>query len=201
MPDLGSGSWPVRISGAFGNSYDGAWSVLEMTLVLGSASVALVQGLAPVTLVLDSTRSTEDKRGLGKWLLTNQYRTSSGFPGGTGGKEPACQWRRRRFDPWVRKIPWRRAGQLIPVFLPGESLGQRSLAAQALQGYTESDKTEVTQHACTEVHGTAVQGWAAALQRLVFDPGQSIGLGHTYLPLTFLLGNRSISDTSFVKMP
>ena len=94
MPDLGSGSWPVRISGAFGNSYDGAWSVLEMTLVLGSASVALVQGLAPVTLVLDSTRSTEDKRGLGKWLLTNQYRTSSGFPGGTGGKEPTSQYER-----------------------------------------------------------------------------------------------------------
>jgi len=31
------------------------------------------------------------------------------------------------FDPWVRKIPWRRAQQPIPVFLPGESPGQRSL--------------------------------------------------------------------------
>ena len=32
-----------------------------------------------------------------------------GFPGGTSGKEPACQRRRhkrRGFDPWVRKIPW-----------------------------------------------------------------------------------------------
>ena len=63
-------------------------------MVLGSSSVALVQGLAPVTLVLDSTRSTEDKRGLGKWLLTNQYRTSSGFPGDANVKEPACQCRR-----------------------------------------------------------------------------------------------------------
>ena len=26
------------------------------------------------------------------------------------------------FDPWVGKIPWRRAWPLIPVFLPGESL-------------------------------------------------------------------------------
>ena len=26
-----------------------------------------------------------------------------------------------RFDPWVRKIPWRRAGQPTPVFMPGES--------------------------------------------------------------------------------
>ena len=33
------------------------------------------------------------------------------FPGGTRGKEPACQCRRRKgcgFDPWVRKIPWKR---------------------------------------------------------------------------------------------
>ena len=35
---------------------------------------------------------------------------------------------RRRLDPWVGKIPWRRAGQPTPVFLPGESHGQRSLA-------------------------------------------------------------------------
>ena len=31
------------------------------------------------------------------------------------------------FDPWVRKIPWRRAWQRTPVFLPGESHRQRSL--------------------------------------------------------------------------
>ena len=37
--------------GAFGNSYNGAQSISEVTLVLGSTSVALVQGLAPVTLV------------------------------------------------------------------------------------------------------------------------------------------------------
>ena len=32
----------------------------------------------------------------------------SGFPGGSDGKESACQCRRCGFDPWVRKIPWRR---------------------------------------------------------------------------------------------
>ena len=54
-----------------------------------------------------------------------------GFPGGANGKEPYCQCRRYercRFDPWVRKIPWRRAWQPTPVFLSGESHGQRSLA-------------------------------------------------------------------------
>ena len=45
--------------------------------------------------------------------------------------------RRRRFDPWVGKIPWRRERQPTLEFLPGESHGQRSLA-----GYKESDTTE-----------------------------------------------------------
>ena len=36
--------------------------------------------------------------------------------------------RRCEFDPWVRKIPWRRAWQPTPVFLPGKSYGHRSLA-------------------------------------------------------------------------
>ena len=54
-----------------------------------------------------------------------------GFPDGTSGKEPACQCRRHkrlRFDPWVRKIPLEEATATILEFLPGESLGQRSLA-------------------------------------------------------------------------
>ena len=51
---------------------------------------------------------------------------------------------RRRFDPWVRKIPWRRAWQPTPVFLPGEPHGQRSLAGYSPWGGTESDTTKVT---------------------------------------------------------
>ena len=39
--------------------------------------------------------------------------------------------KRRRFHPWVGKIPWRRAWQLTPVF-PGESHGQRSLVGYSL---------------------------------------------------------------------
>ena len=52
-----------------------------------------------------------------------------GFPGGASGKEPACQCRGQKrggFDPWVGKIPWRRKWQPPPVFLPGESCGQRA---------------------------------------------------------------------------
>ena len=45
------------------------------------------------------------------------------FAGGTNGKEPRGQCRRSRFDPWVRKMPWRRAWQLAPVVLPGNFHG------------------------------------------------------------------------------
>ena len=62
------------------------------------------------------------------------------------GIEPTCQCRkhkRHRFDPWVGKIPWRRAWQLTPVFLPGESHGLRNLVGYSPWGCKESDTTEV----------------------------------------------------------
>ena len=42
-------------------------------------------------------------------------------------------------------VHWRRKWQPTPVFLPGESQGQRSLVGCRLWGYTELDMTEVTQ--------------------------------------------------------
>ena len=66
---------------------------------------------------------------------------------GPSGKELAHQCRRHKrlgFDPWIGTIPWRRAWQPTPVFLPGESHGQRSLACYSLWGHKESDTTEVT---------------------------------------------------------
>ena len=59
--------------------------------------------------------------------------------------------KRYRFDPWVRKISCRRAWQPTPVFLPGESHGQRSLEGYGPESHKESDTTEATQHAC--IHG------------------------------------------------
>ena len=79
-----------------------------------------------------------------------------GFPGGTG-KEPACQcsrYKRCGFDPWVRKIPWRRTWQPTPVFLPGESHGQRSLRGYSSQGGKEWDMNEATQHTPSHTHIT-----------------------------------------------
>ena len=58
------------------------------------------------------------------------YTHIKSFPGGASGKESACQWKghkRAQFDPWVGKIPWRRKWQPSPLFLLGESHGQRSM--------------------------------------------------------------------------
>ena len=53
------------------------------------------------------------------------------------------------FDPGIEKILWRRAWQPTPVFLPGESHGQRSLVGYSPQGRKESDMTEAT---CMHAH-------------------------------------------------
>ena len=71
---------------------------------------------------------------------------------GAYGKESVCQcrrYKRRGFDPWVRKIPWRRAWQPTPVFFPGEPHGQRSLAGYSPWDRKTSDTTEATEHAHT----------------------------------------------------
>ena len=53
---------------------------------------------------------------------------------------------RHKFDPWVRKIPWRRAWQPTPVFLPGESHGQKSQVGYSSWGHKELGMTEVAWH-------------------------------------------------------
>ena len=55
--------------------------------------------------------------------------------------------KRRGFDPWVRKMPWRR--QPTPGFLPGKSHRQRSLAGHSPWSHKELDMTE---HAYTAIN-------------------------------------------------
>ena len=61
------------------------------------------------------------------------------LPWWLSGKKLACQCRRHRFNPWVRRIPWRRKWQPTPVFLPGKSRGQRNLAGYSPWATKESD--------------------------------------------------------------
>ena len=67
-----------------------------------------------------------------------------GFLGGGVVKESTCQCWRHGFDPWVRRISCRRKWQPTPVFFPGQSHGQRSLAGYNPWGHKESDRTEHT---------------------------------------------------------
>ena len=61
---------------------------------------------------------------------------------GSDGKTACLQCRRPGFDPWIRKIPWRRKWQPTPVLLPGKSHGQRSLVGYSPWGCKEQDTTE-----------------------------------------------------------
>ena len=91
-----------------------------------------------------------------------------GFPGGASGKEPACQCRlrdaltwgvkRRQLDRWVRKIPWRREWQTTPVFLPGESHGQRSLVGYSPYRFRHNWSNLAWQSLLLKEHCQGTQG-------------------------------------------
>ena len=76
-----------------------------------------------------------------------------------GDKEPACQCRRCEFASLVGKIPWRRKWPPTPVFLPGKSHGQRSLAGYSPCGRKKSDTVDwVAERACT--HTLSSYDWS-----------------------------------------
>ena len=53
-----------------------------------------------------------------------------------------------------RRSPGRGHWQLTPVFLPGESHGQRSLVGYSPGGHKESDPTEATYHAHSQAYNS-----------------------------------------------
>ena len=59
----------------------------------------------------------------------------SGLPWWLSGRVPTCQCRRCGFNPWAGKITCRRKWQPIPVFLPGKSHRQKSLAGYSPWGH------------------------------------------------------------------
>ena len=82
--------------------------------------------------------------------IRNFYQVSLlfNFPGVASSiKNPQVKAGRRksyRFDPWLGKIPWMRARQHTPVFLPRVFHRQRNMSGCSPLGCTESDRTEVT---------------------------------------------------------
>ena len=102
-----------------------------------------------------------------------------GFPGGTSGKEPACQCRRQKrrgFDPWLWKIPWRRTWQPTLVFLPGKSHGERSWAGY--RHLVAISKADVSQHTHTHWRLTSLLFCSSVVPSFF----RLHGLQHTRLP-------------------
>ena len=82
---------------------------------------------------------------LGACSVDISHVNCSCFPGGSVIKTlpaNAGRHRRCRFNPWVRKIPWRKKWQPTPAFLPGKFNGQRSLAGYSTWPHKKLDMTE-----------------------------------------------------------
>ena len=75
-------------------------------------------------------------------MRDGMYTDCTELPRQLSGKDSACQRRRQGFHPGMGKILRRKKWQPTPVFLPGESHGQRRLAGYSPQGYKELDTTE-----------------------------------------------------------
>ena len=97
------------------------------------------------------------------------YIHTTGFPGGANSEELACQCRRQKrhgLNPQIWKIPWRRAWQPIPGFLPGECHGQRSLAGSSPWGCKESDMIYLV---------SGIVGWTMSTCLACFSPAAAEG--------------------------
>ena len=110
--------------------------------------------------------------------LPLEYVPLCGLLGGASGREPACQcWRlkRRRVNPWVRKIPWRRKGQPTPVFVPGKSHGQGFMGSQRVR------------HGGATGHGCTIK-WISMSRNKIFERIPYVFQGsHAGLQILFVI--------------
>ena len=84
--------------------------------------------------------------GLPQWLCGEESACNAGETGDAGSVPGSGR------SPGGDLMPWRRAWQHTPVFLPWEFQGQRSLVGYSPWGRKGSDITEATEHTCMHVH-------------------------------------------------
>ena len=116
---------------------------------------------------------------------------TSAMPRWLSGKASAWQCRRGRrhgFDPWVGKIPWRRKWQPTPVFLVGESQGQRSLVGYSAWSHKELDRAE-------HGHTTSFSIWEVPSFRL--DRKSVLNRGKPDFPQGILLPFEDTANVTF----
>ena len=92
------------------------------TYLLSEAVQSSIREKTHVHIFQEGTKTIESRNSSSE--INQQYHMDLGFPDVTSGKESACQGRRHKRPKFT---PLRRAWQTTPVFLTGESHGQRSL--------------------------------------------------------------------------
>ena len=92
---------------------------VPLPLLCQGCSTAVLQALYIRHTLSSSQESTHRQCLLTSGLFVGKRKP--GLPSWLSAKESACQCKRRGFDPWVGKIPWRREWQTTPIILPGES--------------------------------------------------------------------------------
>ena len=94
------------------------------------------------------------------------------LPRSHSSKELACQCRRCGFDPWVRKICWRRKWQPAPVCLLRKSPGQRSHVGYSPWHHKKYDMTEQLNMTYIGIHTLQRVG---SREKIMDFPGESHG--------------------------
>ena len=194
MPSLGFlGEWRVLRDGQRGLSF---WSPAPMCALASSfprrvvaegASTALLGG-PPQLLSVGITPLVNKYDSLQLWHQYLQWRPMNSKQGECFKYSPESsdrcgkiavplgqrsRYKKHRFSPGVGNIPWRRAWQPIPVFLPGESHGQRSLVGYSPGGHKESNVTEWLSIAHVG-HNSRTQIW---LTQRTSKWGKAVGAG------------------------
>ena len=106
-----------------------AFSFLYQYLLL-SVLIKSTLGDSGIARILPQEYVKKHDQSVSRYIQIVTRYSSVVFPGSASGKELSYQCRRHKshgFNPWARKISWRKAWQPTPVFLPGKSHGQRSL--------------------------------------------------------------------------
>ena len=84
---------------------------------------------------------------LQRWSFVQKKKKKHGLPRRRSDEESTYQWKRCKrygFNPWIRKIPWRRTWQLTPIFLPGKFHEQEPGGLQSMGSWRILDTTEHT---------------------------------------------------------
>ena len=99
----------------------------------------------------------------------------------SGKEASSCQCRRHGYDPWVRRIPWSRKWQAIPVFLPGKFYGQRGLVFYSL--WVAESWIQLSTHArnLTLEYLPLVFCWVIWLNAKNHKPGDTDFRGHLFV--------------------